>query len=97
MTDAREIISNAIAQARHDEHPNWSRFIMQRLTSAGFRILGPEEIDGPTVEKCAEVADSLSETWSNSHDAFQTVQEASASDKAFEIAAAIRALQEKRT
>lgn len=58
MTDAREIMAQA--QADYWENPGIPQgympmvdHVLVRLTAAGFRILGPEEIDGPTVEKCA--------------------------------------------
>lgn len=65
MTDAREIweCSNCDGLFWSDENctcnrPNWNGPASQaRLHASGFRILGPDEIDGPTVDKCAEVAD----------------------------------------
>jgi len=69
--------------------------ILCALSRAGFRILGKDEVDPVTVEKCAVIAEKLSETWSNSRDAYQAVQEAAASDKAHEIADTIRALGRK--
>lgn len=62
MTDAREIIAEAFdlshretcyPTASDDECNIAASLIVAKLTSAGFRILGPDEIDGPTVEKVA--------------------------------------------
>lgn len=99
MTDAREIweCSNCDGLFWSDENctcnrPNWNGPASQaRLTSAGFRILGPDEIDGPTVEKCAEVARGQMSTHQGSFGS----QPAYVASHA--IAAAIRALKEKRT
>lgn len=84
---AREII----AMCQHDHGLTFpSEFevadhVIGRLTSRGFHILGPDEIDGPTVEKCAEVAAQM----------LKFADTTSRADQ--EIAAAIRALKEKRT
>lgn len=56
MTDAKEIIAQTLGH-----HPGWSRTtdaILAALTAAGFRIVGPGEVDPVTVERCAEVADA---------------------------------------
>ena len=56
MTTPREIISNALAVGKADGHPNVPRYIIDRLTTAGFRVLGPDEVDQVTLERAAEVA-----------------------------------------
>lgn len=92
MTDAREIIAQVFRRAHRDAcYPDASTgeceiaasAIAAALDAAGFRILGPDEIDVPTVEKCADVADALPSggEW--------IMQE--------RVIAAIRALKEKRT
>ncbi len=55
MTDAHEIIAAELD--RHCISPS-SRAagVIAALRAAGFRILGPDEVDPVTVEKCAEVA-----------------------------------------
>lgn len=60
MTDAREIIAGAIADiypepadASYSSALNASVRAIRHLTSAGYRILGPDEVDAVTVEKCA--------------------------------------------
>lgn len=58
---------------------------------SGFRILGPDEIDGPTVERCAEVADAVVKD----HQGPFTSQPAYVA--ACTIRDALRALKEKRT
>lgn len=77
MTDAREILRRYFSGSdyRCDD-------LMNTLHGYGFRILGPDEIDGPTVEKCAEVAEEMAE-W--------------VPLKSGGMRAAIRALKEKRT
>lgn len=56
----REIIAKALGSVI-----GWARtadLILAALNSAGFRILGPDEIDGPTVERCAKVAETCPDT-----------------------------------
>lgn len=74
-------------------------FILAALTSARFRILGPDEIDGPTVEKCAEVASQrfTTETVTKTKSGEPYITGSAAIYAAGQIAAAIRALKEKRT
>ncbi len=68
MTDAREIIARAVAIARGDTPDGASlaslsaadrdiaELGVRRVTTAGFRILGPDEVDPVTVNRCAEIA-----------------------------------------
>lgn len=67
MTDAREIIAEKIQEFR-DPSPDsyisgvtysFADDLMDALTAAGFRILGPDEVDPVTLEKCVEVADQI--------------------------------------
>lgn len=53
MTDAREIINAACHDANQYRDRTYASAVIQSLTASGFRILGPDEIDGSTVEKCA--------------------------------------------
>lgn len=105
----REIIEKAVAVARGDTHEGkyWAQLSpksrddaelgIRRLVAAGYRILGPDDLDEKTVERCAEVAESAGNTWSNTRDPFQACQEAAVDEKCTEIATAIRAaLKEKQ-
>lgn len=98
MTDAGEIMAQA--QADYWENPSIPEgylpmvdHVLAVLTSAGFRILGPDEIDGPTVERCAEVADTKAAKVRDKGNLTAMVVSAILS----EIATALRALKEKRT
>lgn len=51
---ARDVIANRIAGP---SAKNWADATIAALTAVGYRILGPDEIDPVTVEKCAEVAE----------------------------------------
>lgn len=66
MTDAREIIAEKIQEFR-DPSPDgyisgvtysFADDLMDALTAAGYRILGPDEVDPATVERIAEFAKS---------------------------------------
>lgn len=61
MSDVREIISNALARAKHDDHPNWTGFIMNQLDRAGYRILGPDEVDPVTVEQALVAVNEIAQ------------------------------------
>lgn len=65
MTDAREIIArhlctmaaqgwSGISAFERAAYRNTAAGMVEAIHDSGFRILGPDEIDGPTVEKCAE-------------------------------------------
>lgn len=65
MSNAKEIIGQAFGLAhRNSCYPHASKdesdvaagIIIGRLEAAGFRILAPDELDPPTVERCAHVA-----------------------------------------
>lgn len=59
MTDAREIIASTYIEGRTEPvGPLHAQAILAALTAAGFRIVGPGEVDKETVETCAEVADA---------------------------------------
>jgi hypothetical protein len=95
MNDVREVIAEAIPCNIVYGRPQAADDIMQALTSAGFRIVGPREVDKKTVEKCADVA-------------YRHIQEPSLSDNpayvrfepadfmAKKIASAIRALAKEK-
>lgn len=53
MADAREITATAIRDARKQELPPdaVAMLVDGRLHAAGFRILGPDEVDPVTLEK----------------------------------------------
>lgn len=59
MTDAREIIAYTIPGTSAELCFGLADAIINRFTTAGFRILGPDEVDPVTLEKCAEVADQI--------------------------------------
>lgn len=54
-TDAREIIARAIEPFVHHADDVTS-VVANTLTTAGYRILGPDEVDPVTLERAAEVA-----------------------------------------
>ena len=60
MTDAREIIAKAVEEKLKidgfSSYEEMAEHLTQALTTSGFRILGPDEVDPVTVEKAAEVA-----------------------------------------
>lgn len=91
MTDAREIIhSELISLIRKDKAKQpWPDAIIYALTSAGFRILGPDEIDGPTVEKCAEIVERAAPEDTGKWNVYRAW--------ALRSLPRLRALQEKRT
>lgn len=84
MNDVREVIAEAIPCNIVYGRPQAADDIMRALTSAGFRILGPDEIDGTTVDKCAIRA----------KECFNDPQ--AEADPEY-VSIAIRALKEKRT
>lgn len=70
MTDAREIIAQTFRRAHRDTcYPDATSgeceiaasAIVAAITSAGFRILGPDEVDQVTLEKAAEAAEEQAE------------------------------------
>lgn len=61
MTDARGIIARFFAEYHDRSRVDGcdmedAKAIIERLDVAGYRILGPDEVDPVTLEKCAEVA-----------------------------------------
>lgn len=70
MSDAREIIARAVAIARGDTPDGASlaslsaadrdiaELGVRRVTAAGYRVIGPDEVDSVTVERIAEFAKS---------------------------------------
>lgn len=58
MTDVREIIAKRIVGPKALD---WADAVIEALHAAGYRILGPDEVDPVTVERCAEVAERLAE------------------------------------
>lgn len=73
MTDAREIIAKAVSVAR-GETPigrRWANLSLKdrdtaelgvrRAVAAGYRIIGPDEVDPVTLEKAADAAEERAE------------------------------------
>ncbi|WP_210336814.1 hypothetical protein [Aquamicrobium zhengzhouense] len=101
MIDACEIIAwhlctmaaqewSGISELDRAAYRTTAAGMVEAITDSGFRILGPDEIDGPTVEKCAEVAETCPDTpFAISRKWYGDLRQS--------IPAAIRALQEKRT
>ncbi len=56
MTDAREIIAKWAWGTETSARGN-ATMALRELSNAGFRILGPDEVDQVTVEKCAEAVE----------------------------------------
>lgn len=55
---AREIIAKTLRET-HGTSESWqmqARWISEALTAAGYRLLGPDEPDPVTIERCAKVA-----------------------------------------
>lgn len=50
---ARDVIARLLPGARLSEVLNQADHIIQHLTTSGYRILAPGELDGETVERCA--------------------------------------------
>lgn len=42
---ARDVIAKALATSRHRSADEWADAILNALTSSGYRILGPDELD----------------------------------------------------
>jgi hypothetical protein len=57
MTDARDIIAYTIPGTNAELCFGLADAIVERLTAAGYRILGLDEVDPVTVEKAARIAD----------------------------------------
>lgn len=53
MTDARAIIAKALADLPGAPAYGDADAVLSALTTAGYRILGPDEVDPVTLEKCA--------------------------------------------
>lgn len=91
MTDAREIIALTIEPFVHHADDVTS-VVISALTAAGFRIVGPGEVDKETVEKCAEVVEEDNRTLLAKQSGHTPVWLKYARDRA----TAIRALKEKQ-
>ena len=68
MTDAREIIAHHLCEMAAQGWSGISPFeraayrttahgMIEAISAAGFRIIGKDEVDPVTVEKCAEVTE----------------------------------------
>lgn len=82
MSEAREIIAYTIPGTNAELCQGLADAIINRLDAAGFRILGPDEPDPVTLEKCADEAESY-------------VDDDGSNSGGRAIAAAIRALGRK--
>lgn len=58
MTDtARDVIARALDETGLDCVDDVdATFVIDALHAAGYRVLGPGELDGETVERCAQAA-----------------------------------------
>lgn len=56
---ARDVIANRIAGPNAK---NWADATIAALTAVGYRILGPDELDPVTAERCAAICDEAAET-----------------------------------
>lgn len=56
---ARDVIEQALMKATH--LPFGTRAVLEALTAAGYRLIGPDELDRVTVERCADLAKSFDE------------------------------------
>ena len=56
MVDVREVIAAAIPCNIVYGRPQAADGIISALHAAGYRIIGPDEVDQVTLEKCAEIA-----------------------------------------
>lgn len=85
---ARDVIARAIEQPPIEA--DTAGMIVAALHAAGYRILGPDDIDPVTLERCARVADE-----SRSYHGWIS-QSTQAGEAAEKIAATIRSLGEGR-
>ncbi|MHA6684441.1 hypothetical protein [Mesorhizobium sp. A556] len=59
---ARDVIARTIQTYLRHDNPTFSgtnlfaHGVLEALTTAGYRILGPDELDPVTVERCAAIA-----------------------------------------
>lgn len=104
MTDAREIIAQEFRQAHRDTcYPDASTgeceiaasVIVASLTAAGFRIIGPNEVDPVTLEKAAALADLAQAQREQLYSENGASINAHKAVQAEEIASAIRAIGRK--
>ena len=56
MSDAREIIAKTIKERPASPAVAVTNWIVYQLEAAGYRILGPDEVDSVTLEKAAVCA-----------------------------------------
>lgn len=54
---ARDLLTRVMADAGLDNvRDDDADFVIEALTAAGWRLVGPDEVDPVTVERCAEIA-----------------------------------------
>lgn len=58
MSEARDVIARALASVGAFDSEGEATVVDMALTAAGYRILGPDEVDPVTVERIAEFAKS---------------------------------------
>ena len=61
MTDAREIIANTRVDDGDPIGLTHANAIVVMLLAAGYRVIGPDEVDPVTLEKCAVIAKEQAE------------------------------------
>lgn len=54
MSEARDVIARALASVGAFDSEGEATVVDMALTAAGYRILGPDELDPVTLEKAAE-------------------------------------------
>lgn len=61
MSDLRTIVAAVISGAPFPSKRSQNKAIdiLDAIEAVGYRILGPDEVDQVTVEKCAEVAERM--------------------------------------
>lgn len=61
MSSAREVIAKQVRWGEVDRvSVEVAHNVISALTAAGYRIIGPDELDDVTLEKAAEIADVAS-------------------------------------
>lgn len=54
MSSAREVIAKRIAG---ESALAWADKVIDSLTAAGYRIIGPDELDDVTIDRCARIVE----------------------------------------
>jgi hypothetical protein len=59
IANVRDVINAACLNLNHRCDSTYATAVLEALHSAGYRIIGPGELDPETVEKCAEAVRKL--------------------------------------